>query len=329
MRTTFIKHTLLAAVGVAAAIIALPTWAVTLPSPLVDAQWLHDHINDVTVVDIRDDVATFTAQPRYGKADAKGQPTLLEVGGHVPGARLIAFGKIRTAREIDGHTIKAMLPTRADFQALMRAAGVNGDRPIVISSAGDSVDAMDMAARLYWSMKVYGDTQVAILNGGTAGWLQAGYPVSSDPAKVMTGTWTAKAENHALMAGSAAVAKARQDGVQLVDARPTPQFLGIVKKPIVLAAGHIAGAHSFPTDAITRSAGVAHYFMTAAEYDRILPEMGIKTRAPTITYCNTGHLASGAWFVMSEVLGDKTARLYDGSMLEWTTEGRPVVPAGS
>jgi 3-mercaptopyruvate sulfurtransferase SseA len=42
-------------------------------------------------------------------------------------------------------------------------------------------------------------------------------------------------------------------------------------------------------------------------------------------YCNSGHLNSSTWFVMSELLGNKDARLFDGSMHEWTKD--PARPA--
>jgi thiosulfate/3-mercaptopyruvate sulfurtransferase len=44
-----------------------------------------------------------------------------------------------------------------------------------------------------------------------------------------------------------------------------------------------------------------------------------------ISYCNTGHLASTSWFVLSEVLKRPHVTLYDGSMSEWTQDpDRPV-----
>ncbi len=301
--------------------------ATALPGPLVSAQWLHDHLNAVTVVDVREDPASFTSKPQYAAAESK--PALQEVGGHVPGALLIEFGKIRTTRKIDGREIKAMLPQRKDFEAIMRAAGVSNGKPIVIASAGDGVGALDMAARLYWSLKYYGAPQIAILNGGTAGWLQSGYPVSTNAAAVKPGNWHPGKIDSPLLAGSNDVLKAMSDHAQLIDARSMPQYLGISKKPAVLKAGHIEGAHSFPTDAIVRNSGIAYYFMSAPEYRSITTQLGIKDRSPSITYCNTGHLASGAWFVMSEVLDNPSVRLYDGSMLEWTIEKHPVVSANA
>ena len=49
------------------------------------------------------------------------------------------------------------------------------------------------------------------------------------------------------------------------------------------------------------------------------------TSGDQINFCNTGHWASVGWFVSSELLGNKKAKLYDGSMTEWTMlKGGPV-----
>ena len=64
--------------------------------------------------------------------------------------------------------------------------------------------------------------------------------------------------------------------------------------------------------------------LPAATYRDVFKASGVDPQGPAITYCNTGHLASGAWFVMSEVLGNKQTKLYDGSMHEWTLEKRPL-----
>jgi thiosulfate/3-mercaptopyruvate sulfurtransferase len=60
----------------------------------------------------------------------------------------------------------------------------------------------------------------------------------------------------------------------------------------------------------------------------VLSALGIKPQAGAISYCNTGHMAAGAWFVLSEIMQIDGVRLYDGSMHEWTTLGRPVVGLG-
>lgn len=56
----------------------------------------------------------------------------------------------------------------------------------------------------------------------------------------------------------------------------------------------------------------------------IAKELEIDAGTNLITYCNSGQLASGSWFLFSELLGNKNVKLYDGSMHQWTAEKRPV-----
>lgn len=90
------------------------------------------------------------------------------------------------------------------------------------------------------------------------------------------------------------------------------------------SAGHLAGARSFPTDAIIKPVGAAYEFMSAEDYKKIYAQLNLQPNAATVTYCNTGHLASGAWFVAHEIMGNKNSRLYAGSMIEWTNLGNPT-----
>jgi len=64
--------------------------------------------------------------------------------------------------------------------------------------------------------------------------------------------------------------------------------------------------------------------MSPATYRGLMSGQGIDPAAPAITYCNSGHLSSGPWFVLAEVLGNQRTRLYDGSLHEWTLEKRPL-----
>ncbi|MGC8507180.1 MAG: sulfurtransferase [Thiomonas sp.] len=304
--------------------------AATLPGPLVTPQWLNEHKNEVVIVDIRDDLKTLTEEPKFEVDKKTNKKDLIKVGGYVPGTTVfVDFGKIREEKTINGVKIKAQLPTADFFTKAMDTAGLNKtDKPLVIVPEGNSVDSMDMATRLYFQLRYFGEPRdkLAILNGGTAAWLQAGLPVSTDKPTPTKGDWVAGAEDKAILASLDQVKEGLQSGKdQFVDARPTAQFLGIVKKPINKTGGHLPGARSFPTDAIVKPVGAAHEFMSADDYKKIYAEFNIQPDAPTVTYCNTGHLASGAWFVTHEILGNKNSKLYTGSMIEWTNLGNPTV----
>jgi thiosulfate/3-mercaptopyruvate sulfurtransferase len=300
--------------------------AVDLPGPLVTPQWLSEHRDQVNVLDVREDLESFTTAPSF-ETDAKtGKKSLSEAGGHIPGALLLDYSKARVDRVINGNTVKGMLPDRAHFEALMREAGVKSGRPTVIAVVGETAEDLDTAARIYWSLHYFGDDSLAILDGGIAGWLDAGLPFSVSAPTHGGGDWHARELHTEVLADSDDVAKAAAEHVQLIDARPLPYYLGLaVKKPTVTQAGHIAGAVDFPTDLRAQKNGSSQRFLTLNEYRAVFKQMGIQAQAPTITYCNTGHMASGAWFVMSELLGNKRVKLYDGSMHQWTLERRPVV----
>ncbi len=308
------------------AVAAQAETATSLPGPLVSAQWLHDHINQVTVIDIRDDMKRLTVEPTFNVDNATGKKTLAETGGHIPGALSVDFGKIRETRQVDGVKLNAMMPTKEFFQKAMDDAGVSKGTTIVIAPIANSVESLDMATRLFFQLKYFGDDNIAVLNGGTNSWISAGYPISTDPIVAKQGDWAATAERKELLATTDDVkASLKHHAAQLVDARPIAQFFGIAKSPVVTAAGHVAGAASFPTEAITKPADGAQEFMDAKDYRAIFKQQSISSERPTIAYCNTGHLASGAWFVSHEILKNEHAKLYAGSMNEWTHLNNPVV----
>jgi len=112
---------------------------------------------------------------------------------------------------------------------------------------------------------------------------------------------------------------------QLLDARQPAQYLGLTKRPDVMTFGHIAGSKELAPELLAKPSNGALYFWQKNTYDALMAANGLSTKGPTIAYCNTGHLAAGGWFVMSELVGNKSTKLYDGSLYLWPLEGRPLV----
>ena len=80
----------------------------------------------------------------------------------------------------------------------------------------------------------------------------------------------------------------------------------------------------FPVDLLsTRKSPIK--FLSEDELKLLSNALNISPETPLITYCNSGHMASGAWFAFHEILRNKNTKLYDGSMHQWTHENRPVV----
>lgn len=299
--------------------------ALELPAPLLEPDWLEQHIDQVTLLDVREDIESFTRQAILVRKRFTGDLRLRRVGAHIPGAVLVDFLNIRTSRMIADRNIRHMVPEQAEFEQLMQAWGVNRDAAIVIVSPGTSNGDMTMAARLYWQVRFYGHDNVAILNGGMAQWLLEQRPATLAAPEPAPGDWLAREVRTQFKADSEDVVRVMQDEtVQLVDTRSLGLYLGAWKQPYVRSSGHIPGAKVFPNELLTSAAPPVR-FTDPEEMQQMAGELGIDTGKGLITYCNSGQFAAGSWFVFSELLGNTNVRLYDGSMHQWALERRPVV----
>ena len=323
MNTTFKRW----ASGLAVSVSAWVAQAGVLPGPLVNTQWLAANAEKVQIVEVRGNTKSFSAQPEVA-VDAKGKKTIEEIGGHIPGAVLLDAKKMRVDRKYGDLTVKYMIPEAADFEKYVRSSGVVAGKPLVLVPVGMEVADINDALRMYWQFKVYGEDDIAVLDGGYATWLIEGRAYSKD-ASATSGNWSVKADRTAqYFATSDDVAQAVQSrSATLVDSRDAPLFHGLVKRDYVFGAGHIEGAKLYPTDLMFKTSGGALKFMAPATYRGLLSAQGIDDKAAAITYCNSGHLSSGPWFLMSEVLGNKQVKLYDGSLHQWTLEKRPLTGA--
>lgn len=319
MRSAFTTLLISLSLGVASVAHALQ-----IPGPLVDTDWLAENLDEVTVLAVRADLKSFTRKPAYVKDKKTGELYLRRIGGHIPGAHLVDYKTIRTMRKVDGREITRLVPPKDEFEKIMQKAGVNKEDAIVIVTQGQGNGDMTMATRMYWQIKYYGHDNMAILDGGLAKWLMERRDVSVDAGKPKPGNWVATKVRDDIHATSEEVAKAVEDkSAQLMDTRSLGLYLGTWHKSYVKYPGHIAGAKVFPNELLT-DPGAPAKFTSKDKLQSLAKELGIDTNKEVIAYCNSGHLASGGWFVMSELLGNKKAKLYDGSMHQWTAEDRPT-----
>lgn len=269
--------------------------------PLVDAPWLKQNLGQASLVvlDIRDVVE---------KVNPYSQ-------GHIPGAVNAPYGTAGWRTEV--HGVPGQLPPLEKIQALIGSLGIENTDHVVIVPAGLDSSEFGGATRIYWTFKTLGHDAVSILDGGWRGWQAANGDVSTEAAKPKPAQFAVEIDNNYL-ATTADVEQGLKDGVNLVDGRPAEQYLGKAKSPVVRVAGTIPGAinieHSKLYDAKSAS------FANREQVEALVREAGFNLDDENITFCNTGHWASLPWFALSEVLGNKSTRMYDGSMAEWAAD---------
>jgi len=274
--------------------------------PLVSPAWLKAHVRDagLVVLDIRSAIDGSTPESF--------------AQGHIPGAVHSDYDKAGWRVERSG--VPFMVPTKPELEKLIGDLGIDETSHVVVVPAGVNVLDFGSAARTYWTLKYSGVANVSILDGGLAAWKAAGYALETGAHAPSPTIFTATIDN-GIRARVPDVEKIKQSGgATLVDARPASFFLGKEKAPAAQAYGHIPGAIN--VDSAEFYDPATNRLKPRAELAAIAHEL---PAGATVSYCNTGHWASTDWFALHEVLGQSQARLYAGSMVEWTHDAsRPI-----
>lgn len=279
--------------------------SVQVPSPLVSTQWLSSNMNNVVLLDVQAKVK-------------KGMKT-------IDGAVIVNWKEVRAKKSENGMKLIKMLPSKQAFNKFMQKLGVNNNSTIIITSASKDASSTFLGTRLYWQLKYFGHDNVAILNGGNAKWHKEkrSMTASKIPNK---GNFIATTERNDMLATTSDVEKAvKSKNSVLVDGREENQYLGLFyKKKYVYDAGHIPGAkNAFGGTFLNH--GKVSTFQDAKIIKKIFDAKDITTANNGISYCNSGHMASGIWFMQSEILGNKNFKVYDGSMHAWTKGNKRAV----
>jgi len=270
------------------------------PGALTNADWLAEHIDDVTILDVRKDLKSFDEE------------------GHIENAILVDVDKIRIDREIDGKKLTRMRPDAKSFEQFMQQHGINKKSRIVITHRGKSAGQVAGAARLYWQMKFYSVKNVALLDGGNAAWVAALEDLSKEKTDIPPGDYSVGKQNPEILATMHQVQQAmKNNSATLLDTRDLRQHIGIDKKDYVFAYGHIPGAKILPYKLLNPAKGIAVYY-PPDKLKNIIKNMGIDISKPLILFCNSAYECSSDWFVLHELLGNKDVRIYDGSLHQWT-----------
>jgi len=275
---------------------------VAFASPLVSPAWLSENLDDakLVIIDLRN------------KIDEGSYETFLE--GHIPGA--IHSDYLKDGWRVGRDGVVGLLPEDEQFQSLARRLGVSDNTHVVVVPAGVSSTDFGSAARAYWTFKVFGHDNVSILDGGFAAWrdfalakIETGAFIAPEP-----GNFVARFNSEFYIGTSDVAAFAANPGqALLVDGRTDEQFYAGGKHPKAAKAGRIPSAVLMDQDKAYSPEG--NRLKSRDELAEIYRNLGDIT---IVSYCNTGHWAATNWFVMSEILGQKNVKLYDGSMVEWT-----------
>jgi thiosulfate/3-mercaptopyruvate sulfurtransferase len=267
-------------------------------SPLVTVAQLDDLIGTVTLLDVRYRMGGPGGRSEYA-------------AGHIPSAVYVDLDSALAGPP--GPRGRHPLPDPEVFGAAMRAAGVRGDRPVVVYDDWEG----RAAARAWWLLRHHGHPDVRVLDGGWSQWVALGGPVETDARLPAPGSFRP---------GPGVLPTIGPDDVLdfaaahvLLDARAPERFRGEVE-PVDPVAGHIPGAVNVPTSVNLRADGT---FRSPAELAALYAASGVLPDGEVGAYCGSG--VTAAHDLLALAVAGIDGVLYPGSWSEWVAdENRPV-----
>ncbi len=267
------------------------------PKTLVSTAWLAAHLKDP---DLR------VIDASWYLPDAGRDPRAEYAAAHIPGARFFDIDEITDSRSNLPH----MAPQPEKFVARMRAMGIgDGHQVVIYDGAG-----LFSAARVWWTFRLMGKTDVAVLDGGFPKWQAEGRDVEDMPPVMRDRHMMVSRQNHLVKDVTQVAHAAKLGEAEIIDARGAARFKGEAPEPRPgLRSGHIPGSKNVPFATLLNADGT----MKSVDAIRATFEAaGVNLSKPAITTCGSGVTAAVLSLAL-ERLGHKNHALYDGSWAEW------------
>ena len=252
------------------------------------------------------------------------QPILLDIrnagykDSHVDGALWAPYKLFRGTKENPGGLMDLTV-----LEQQLEQLGLEQNEPIVIISEGNNDTDFGAAARVYWTLKSTGFSDLSILNGGRIAWRDANLPLnntaeSATPSQLnleFDTTWLADTQH------VSSVVQGETSGL-LVDARLPEFFVGDKAHGAAKRPGTLPGAVNQSYSIFFENGAAA--ISTPTDVSALKASLGIKGDEEVISFCNTGHWAATHWFALSELANVEDAKLYAGSMVEYSNTDLPM-----
>jgi len=267
-------------------------------SPIVSTDWLQANLGNpkLVIVDLRK-VEDYKA-------------------GHIPNAVNVFYGSWAMKK---GELLNE-LPPYDDLLDVIGGAGIGKDSWVVLVGKTEKLPDQFDATRVAWTLKYAGVENTAILNGGHDQWAKENKPLSQDMVKARAKSYKAMANKKLIVDKNYVVSKLGQ--AVIIDTRGPNFFEGKEKLAFVPKTGRVKGAANLPVAQLFASPTFKNQEELAALVEKIT---GKDLDKEYILYCDTGKTCTAWAFVMSEMLGYKDVKIYDGSFMEWAADANAPI----
>ena len=264
---------------------------------IVSTDWLEQHF-DAPDIRIIDSSWYFPQEKRNAEQE------FLEC--HIPGASFFDIDKIKD----NDSDLPHMLPPSEMFNSTIRKLGIgDGHKVVIYDGLG-----MRSAARLWWMFKVFGHSDVVVLDGGFPKWVKESRSTTADITEKEIRHLTIY-EDKSIVADRDDVLRATKlNHCSIIDARSEGRFLGKEPEPRSgLRSGSIENSINVPYETLLNK---DFTFKKKQEILDIFSQKGLVFNNYIITTCGSGVTAAVLYLALDEI-GCSKISLYDGSWAEW------------
>jgi thiosulfate/3-mercaptopyruvate sulfurtransferase len=185
----------------------------------------------------------------------------------------------------------------------------DGHQVVVYDGAG-----LFSAARVWWTFRLMGKMDVAVLDGGFPKWQAEGREIEDMPPIIRDRHMTVSRQNNLVKDVTQVAHAAKLGEAEILDARSAPRFRGEAPEPRAgLRSGHIPGSRNIPFAEVLNPDGT---MKPPAELKAVFETAGVDLKKPAITSCGSGVTAAILSLAL-ERIGHRNHALYDGSWAEW------------
>jgi len=242
------------------------------------------------------------------------------LAGHIPGASYAHLDD-DLAAPVEENSGRHPLPKTEDFARYLASIGWSSGMLLVAYDAGSNA----ISARLWWLMRYFGQP-AALLNGGLAAWLEAGFKLESGRVEPDPGPVEDLVPDESMIVSTADILDSlRSRTLDVLDARAPERFSG-AEENLDTKAGHIPGSLNRHFGSNLDSADL--FLDPGSLAEQFKRELGHEDASRVVHSCGSGVTACHNLFAM-ELAGMGATRLYPGSWSQWIRNPAHPVETGS
>ncbi len=264
---------------------------------IVSTDWLEQHLEapDIRIID---------SSWYFPQEKRNAEKEFLEC--HILGASFFDIDKIKD----NDSDLPHMLPPSAMFNSTVRKLGIgDGHKVVIYDGLG-----MRSAARLWWMFKVFGYSDVVVLDGGFPKWVKENRSTTAEITEKEIRHLTIYEDKSILADRDDVLRATKLNHCSIIDARSEGRFMGTAPEPRSdLRSGSIENSINVPYETLLNE---DYTFKSKREIIDIFSNKGVVFNNYIITTCGSGVTAAVLYLALDEI-GCSKISLYDGSWAEW------------